>query len=514
MRRILIINLLPIMLFGAGILYIDSYRRGLIIGETAALLNEGRIIAGALGETGILGTEDVPGRIDETAARELLLRLTHASATRTRLFDVDGRMMIDSREISAAGAPVQVEPVPPPDRLHRWWAAIVRAVRAPLPRLTPLPSYRERPGQRASDYPEVMIALSGTEASRLRDGGRDGDVLTVAVPVQRFKTVQGALMLSTLLTRTDFQVREVRTTILTLLSLTFALTVLLSLYLGGTIARPVQRLAEAAERVRQGRGRADAIPDLTRHGDEVGDLSGALMAMTETLWHRMEATERFAADVAHEIKNPLTSIKSAIDVANRVTDMDQRAKLLALALEDVRRVDRLITDIANASRIDAEMSRAESEPVDIGILLATLVELYPADEHAPRFALDVRGALVVNGVEVRLGQVFRNLVDNAISFSPPAGTIRLAARRIENWVEATIEDEGPGLPPDRLDAIFDRFYSLRPHGERFGTHSGLGLSIAKQVVEAHGGTLRAENRGEDPDRPEGARFVVRLPVRR
>ncbi len=516
MRRILIINLLPILLFGAGILYIDSYRRGLVIGETTALINVGRIFAAALGETGILGAEDMPGRIDVVAARELLLRLTHASATRTRLFDIDGRMIIDSREISAAGGPVEVEALPPPDWAHHLWATIERLAKAPLPRLTPLPPYRERRDQQATDYPEVMAALNGSEASRLRDAGPDGDLLTVAVPVQRFKTVQGALMLSTTLARVDGQVREVRATILSLFGLSFALTVLLSLYLAGTIARPVHRLAEAAELVRQGRGRADAIPDLSHHGDEIGDLSGALIDMTETLWRRMEATERFAADVAHEIKNPLSSLKSAIDVATGASNPDQRKQFLEIALEDVRRLDRLITDIANASRLDAEMSRSETEPVDLGALLATLGEIHDAGEDAaaPRLELDVQGDLVVPGFEGSLGQVFRNLLANALSFSPPGGTIRLGARRVDGWVEATVEDEGPGVPPDRLDAIFERFYSQRPHGERFGTHSGLGLSIAKQIVEAHGGTIHAENRSSDPSKPGGARFVVRLPVRR
>lgn len=521
MRRILIINLLPLVLFAAGILYLDSYRRGLIEGEITALTSEGRLVAGTLAETVISGAENL-GRIDVGQARELMVRLNHASASRARLFDVDGRMLLDSREMSAPGGVVQAELLPPPDPLNRWWLEIVRLAMAPLPRLTPLPAYREPRDQRATDYPEVVIALTGAEASALRDAGRDGEILTVALPVQRFKRVQGALMLSTTLGRVDAQLRDVRSTILALFGMTFALTVLLSLYLASTIALPVQRLAEAAEQVRQGRGRADVIPDLTGQGDELGELSGALIAMTETLWRRMEATERFAADVAHEIKNPLSSLRSAVDVANRMDDPEQRRRLLDLALDDVRRLDRLVTDIANASRLDAEMSRAETETVDLGALLATLIEIHEASAAASTVSirLEIHGDPTVTGVEGRLGQVFRNLFDNAVSFSPPGGEIRVAARRVGDQVEVTVEDEGPGLPPDKLEAIFERFYSQRPQGERFGTHSGLGLSIARQIVEGHGGTIRAENRGRgenqgaDPARPEGARFVVRLPVRR
>lgn len=514
MRRILVINLLPLLLFGAGILYLDSYRRGLIQSETTALLNEGRIIAGALAEVVIGGDESTQGRIDVPEARELLLRLTHATASRARLFDVDGRMVADSRELLASSGEVQVEEVPPPDVVNRWWARLVRYAMAPLPRLTPLPPYREPRDQRAFDYPEVVAALAGGEASALRDAGRDGDLLTVALPVQRFKKVQGALMLSTTLGRVDGQLRQVRSSILALFGLTLSLTVLLSLYLASTIARPVRRLAEAADLVRLGRGRADTIPDLTDHGDEVGELSAALIDMTATLQERMEATERFAADVAHEIKNPLSSLRSAVEVANRVADGDQRRRLLDVALEDVRRLDRLITDIANASRLDAEMSRAATGRLDIGALLATLAEMHETGAHAGRvrIVLDVHGDLTVRGVEGRLGQLFRNLVDNAVSFSPDGGTIRLTARRRDRWVEVAVDDQGPGLPPNKLEAIFDRFYSQRPQGERFGTHSGLGLSIAKQIVEAHGGSIRGENLGSDPEHSEGARFVVRLPA--
>jgi len=278
-------------------------------------------------------------------------------------------------------------------------------------------------------------------------------------------------------------------------------------------------LAASAERVRRGLGRQVAIPDFSRRGDEIGDLSSALRDMTGVLWHRMDAIERFAADVAHEIKNPLTSLRSAVETAARIEDPAKQRRLLAIILEDVQRLDRLISDISDASRLDAELSRHEHAPVALDRMLETLVELHEATatEDSPRLRLVVpHGArpsdFIVPGIEDRLVQVLRNLIANAISFSPPGGTITLAVQRDQGTVVVTIEDSGPGIPEGKLAAIFDRFYSERPAGEKFGTHSGLGLSISKQIVEAHRGIIRAENRRAPEGAAIGARFVVRLPA--
>jgi two-component system sensor histidine kinase ChvG len=242
--------------------------------------------------------------------------------------------------------------------------------------------------------------------------------------------------------------------------------------------------------------------------------------MTQALWKRLDAIERFAADVSHEIKNPLTSLKSAVETAARVKDPEQQRKLMAIIVDDVARIDRLISDISSASRLDAELSRAEAAPVDIAQLLTALVDLHHATAGAegPRLRLELgaaagagRRGLIVQGLEDRLGQVFRNVIANAVSFSPPGGAIRIAASRLGGTVEARIEDEGPGIPDGGLEHIFERFYSARPEGEKFGTHSGLGLSISKQIVEAHGGTIRAENRGDAGGEVAGARFIIRLP---
>jgi two-component system sensor histidine kinase ChvG len=341
-------------------------------------------------------------------------------------------------------------------------------------------------------------------------------VLSVAIPVQRYKQVLGALMLSTGSTEIEEEVRTVRFELLRIFGVALLVTVLLSLYLAGTIARPIRRLAAAAERGRGRRARVE-IPDFTRRGDEIGELSGALREMTDALWQRMSAIERFAADVAHEIKNPLSSLKSAVETAVRIEEPATQRRLMAIILDDVERLDRLITDISDASRLDAELSRLELGPVDIAAMLQALVDVHEATrgDGRPRLILDLpeRGrSLMVPGTETRLSQVFLNVIANAVSFSPPDDEIRLTARHDGRAVLVTVEDCGPGIPEDKLTAIFDRFYSERPAGEKFGTHSGLGLSISKQIIEAHRGMIWAENRKHADGVVAGARFSIRLPT--
>ena len=334
--------------------------------------------------------------------------------------------------------------------------------------------------------------------------------------MQRYRQVLGALFLSKPGDSVENTLRDTRLTVLGVFGIALSVTVLLSLYLASTIAWPIHRLAQAADRVRRSKGRQVKIPDLSRRKDEIGDLSGALRDMTEAVWKRMDAIEGFAADVSHEIKNPLTSLRSAVETVARVDDPAQQRRLMGIILDDVQRLNRLITDISDASRVDAEMSRADAEPVMLRDLLHAIADIYAATakEDAPRIEVIARtdDPLTVLGAEGRLGQVLRNLVSNAVSFSPPDGVIALKARRHAGRIQIAVEDEGPGIPPDKLKAIFERFYSERPQGEKFGTHSGLGLSISKQIVEAHGGTLTAENLTSPDGRIRGARFVVDLPA--
>jgi len=507
---------LALLILVGGLLYLGRYEERLIQQELASLHSEALIFAAALVEGAIEESPDGVGqRLNERRAAQIVRRLYETTQTRIRLFGPEGGMMADSRIIAGPGGVVEVEPLLPrqDDGVLRTlmdtaydWATLA------VPPRKRWPIYDEDPEQRATDYEAVTRALLGQVGRQIWSAPEGGLVLGVAVPVQPLREVVGAVLVTRDTRAIEQAMRSVRGDILSVFAVSLAITVFLSIYLAGTITRPIRRLALAAERVRRGHGREVEIPDLTGKRDEIGELSGALRAMTAALWARMDAIERFAADVAHEIKNPLTSLRSAVETTARVTDPEQQRKLMAIILQDVQRLDRLITDISDASRLDAELSRARMAPVDIHSLLDALAELYRTtvdSDDGPTIVFDAEEApVVVPGLEDRLVQVFRNLIANAITFSPPGGTITLTLRRESGEVVVVIEDEGPGIPPGKLEAIFDRFYTERPKGESFGTHSGLGLSISKQIVEAHGGSLRAENR----ERRGGARFVIRLPA--
>lgn len=517
-RRILAINVLVIMIPVLGLLHLGQYRESLIASEIDALRTQARAFALSLGSTAVVTTQLGEERLLPEMARHLMRVLLSGSSVRARVFARSGELLADSSVLVGPGGQVQVMELPPSasgSLLDRGEHLYERAFDW-LPFAKDLPEYREGRSQTAADYPEVLRALAGESAGMGRSHPQGGLVLSSAVPVQRYRQVLGALMLSKDGGDIEAAVQDRRLDILYVFGVALAATVLLSVYLARTIAHPVHRLAEAADRVRFGQGRKFEIPDFSRRNDEIGDLSQALRHMTESLWARLDAIEGFAADVAHEIKNPLTSLRSAVETAARIDDPEQQRRLMSIIVDDVGRLDRLISDISDASRLDAELSRAQADPVDVAALLETLATAHDAmrGEAGPRLRLDSthHPSLVVNGIEDRLGQVLRNLIDNAITFSPPHGTIDLSLRRDGAWAEIAISDEGPGLPEDKLTAIFERFYSERPKGEKFGIHSGLGLSISKQIVEAHGGTIRAENRLDADGRVCGARFVIRLPL--
>jgi two-component system, OmpR family, sensor histidine kinase ChvG len=527
-RRILAVNVLALALLGIGLLFLGEYESSLIDTELQALKTQGEIFAAALGEGAVIDSVAEGEELIPELGRQMMRRLVEPTRTRARLFDAAGNLLADSRVLRGPGGIVQIRELPPPEA-HGFFGRIADGlydwIVGRLPSHAEWPEYRDSTTTKAADYPEVGRALAGDSAKTVRrDRGTGGLQLSVAVPVQRYKQVLGAVLLSVGSGDLERAVRAVRLDILKAFLFALAVTVLLSIYLAGTIARPIRRLATAADRVRRGLGREVVIPDFSRRGDEIGDLSSALREMTGVLWQRMDAIDRFAADVAHEIKNPLSSLRSAVETASRIEDPVKQRRLLAIILEDVQRLDRLISDISDASRLDAELSRHEHEPVALDRMLAALVELHDATatEGAPRLRLVIpRNArpfdFVVPGIEDRLVQVLRNLIANAISFSPPGGTIALAVHRDQDTVVVTVDDEGPGIPDAKLAAIFDRFYSERPAGEKFGTHSGLGLSISKQIIEAHRGVIRAENRRGPSNAMGGgtvigARFIVRLPA--
>jgi two-component system, OmpR family, sensor histidine kinase ChvG len=519
-RRILAVNVLALALLAGGFLYLGKYQASLIGQQIEALKTQGEVFAAALGEGAVLDSVDEGEILLPDLARQMMRRLVAPTRTRARLFDVKGDIIADSRVLRGPGDTVQVLELEESDRdgrilhiadqIYNWIVSL-------LPRHTRYQVYRESASPRAEDYAEVMRALRGETGSAIRsDPASGGLVFSVAIPIQRYKQVLGAVMLSTGSGEIEEELRTVRLELLRIFGVALLVTVALSFYLASTIARPIRRLAAAAERTRGRRARVE-IPDFTRRGDEIGDLSGSLREMTDALWQRMSAIERFAADVAHEIKNPLSSLRSAVETATRIEDLANQRRLMAIILDDVERLDRLITDISDASRLDAELGRLELAPIDVAAMLQALVDVDEATRttDSPRLVLAISNTdrgLVVPGIETRLSQVFRNVIGNAVSFSPPLGTIRLMARHDGRAVVVTVEDDGPGIPADKLTAIFDRFYTERPLGEKFGTHSGLGLSISKQIVEAHRGMIWAENRKDATGATLGARFCIRLPA--
>lgn len=513
--RVLAINMLALMVLVGGVLYLGRYEERLIQAEFASLRSEALIFAGALAEAAVVAGPDDLLAFDPEQARRMVRRVYETTDTRTLLFDQDGLLLADSRYLVGPGGIVEIAP---PRRFddnsltRTLFNAVYGFVTETLPERKRWPPYIDQPNQSADDVATVSRALNGELGQQIwsRDDGTR--VLGVTVPVQRLRVVMGAVLVTNDTELIEQAVQSVREDILEVFAVAFGITVLLSLYLAGTITRPIRQLAGAAEQVRSGQGRGQEIPDFTHRRDEIGDLSGALREMTAALWMRMDAIESFAADVAHEIKNPLSSLRSAVETTARITDPERQRRLMAVIQEDVQRLDRLITDISDASRLDAELSRARAERVDLGRMLEMLVELYTTTRKAdgPTIDLDLTAdALIVPGLEDRLVQVFRNLITNALSFSPPHGRIVIQGRKSGGFAEIAIENDGPSIPESKLEAIFDRFYSERPVGEKFGTHSGLGLSISKQIVEAHGGQIFACNR----EGGAGARFVVRIPVR-
>lgn len=523
--RIIAVNLLVLLAMLAGVIFVTSLRDDLIEARIDALTTQGTIIAGAVGQGAISPNAEV---IDFRQARALLRRLAVPTGTRARIFDRDGLLLADTRQHLFAGQVLSYELEPPEvgfsltgalnDLFEKGQKFLTRLM---FPVEEGLPLYQERIDQEASDYPEVLNALEGASTQAVRRNAQDELIVSVAVPVTRFKAVLGALMLSTEAGDIEALVRAERARLLLVFAMALSIAFVSATLLAGTIAQPIRRLAHAAQRVRTVVGGRVEIPRFTARRDEIGELSRSLYDMTEALYNRIDAIESFAADVAHEIKNPLTSLKSAVETLDLVRTDEQRARLEAVIRHDVERIDRLLSDIANASRLDAELSREEMSKIDLGMLLEsvtdmtrTLNESKANDSTAPDLKLDLRdkGKLIVPGIESRLGQVVHNLLSNATSFSPAGGTITIEAYRDGRNVVFAICDEGPGIPPDNVKSIFERFYTERPASEGFGGHSGLGLAISKQIVEVHGGSIEAKNRQDKNGDICGARFVVELPA--
>lgn len=563
-RRIVFLNLGGLVALAVGFLYVNQFREGLIDARVQSLETQGEIIAAAISASASVSTGAIqidpekllqpsPGQIGEDEAPSLqfsinperigpvLRKLVLPTRTRARIFDRDGYLLIDSRSLNRRTSVFRSnQPTAAGDDgltlVERTW----NAVRGHFGRAEG-PRTEEFAGRNGKNFPEVEAAIGGSMQNVVRVNARGDTIISVAVPIRSLRSVKGALLLSTLGGDIDGIIATERWAIVRIFLVSAAIMFLLSLFLAGTIAEPMRRLAEASDRVRRGTKIRQEIPDFTARSDEIGHLSGSLRDMTAALYTRIEAIERFAADVAHELKNPLTSLRSAVETLPIARTQSAQDRLLAIIQHDVKRLDRLISDISDASRLDAELARSDNSDVDLlQVMEAVVAVANGVGRDHVRVSLEAtqkrreNGSVLpvlVSGYDSRLGQVFNNLIDNARSFSTEGGSVRVALRprkgdtratQEQDGYEIVVDDDGPGIPADAFERIFERFYTDRPN-QGFGQNSGLGLSISRQIVEVHGGTIVATNRvadvsgGSDEDEDAapavlGARFTVWLPA--
>jgi two-component system sensor histidine kinase ChvG len=547
-RRILFLNLAALCVLVVGILYLNQFRDGLIEARVESLMTQGEIIAGAIAASATIETDSIsidPEKLLELQAGEslgpgsdqldsldfpinpervapVLRRLISPTRTRARIYDRDANLLLDSRHLYSRGQILRYD-LPPVDEEEPDIFDGIQKFVAEFFRRTDLPIYREQPGGNGAAYPEVMNALTGIPSTVVRISEQGEQIVSVAVPVQRFRAVLGVLLLSTQGGDIDKIVAAERKAILRVFGVAALVNVLLSVMLASTIAQPLRRLAAAAIRVRRGVKNREEIPDFSDRQDEIGNLSVAVRDMTNALYARIEAIESFAADVSHELKNPLTSLRSAVETLPIAKTDSSRSRLMEIIQHDVKRLDRLITDISDASRLDAELAREDAAKVDLKKFVTDLVGVSrDSGRHRKVVEIDFKAGKLppgakgyfVTGHDLRLGQVITNLIENARSFVPEeTGRIMVSLSRVGRVIILTVDDNGPGIRADNIDRIFERFYTDRPAGEAFGQNSGLGLSISRQIVEAHGGTLTAENiSGGKPGEIRGARFTVTLPA--
>lgn len=510
--RIIFFNAAAVAIFIAGTLLVQSSRQGLVDERMAGIRQVASIVANTLAE---YTTHERTRSIATDEAAPLLRQLIAPTNLRARLYGTDGRLEIDTRNLLARNVVETVE-LPPLDFVHRAEAWLLRLYDA-IMGVRPLSTMETdlEAGGNGRVYVEVRRALEGEPASARRLDRQNKLVLSVAVPIERFRTIYGVLMVTTEGGDIDNILREERASLIGISLVALTVMIISSFYLSRAIAQPVRALAAAADRVRSGRLGRENIPSMSERNDEIGDLADSLSAMTRALYARIDAIERFAADVAHELKNPLTSLKSAVEMLKRAGGDELRERLMAVIASDVSRIDRLITDISDASRLDAELSREHIRPVDLAHLLQIVVEVYQLVPLPRGVTLAMTLALpprtFVLGQDQRLGQILRNLIDNAVSFSPDGGTVAIRAEERDGCAQVAVEDEGPGVPPENLETIFNRFYTERPYDHGFGRNSGLGLSIARQIAEGLGGRIWAENCVAAEGRT-GARFIVELPL--
>jgi len=524
-RRIIFFNLVGLALLVAGMTYLSNEKRNLIDVYVESLRKQGEIIAIGIAETATNDETGLP-TYDAQSAATVMARLAGPTGVRIRLYDNGQRLSADTYNLTPGGAPIEISRLGPPlkgseDGVLQWFEDLYTRIGDYFNAQPAIHTEVPTPG--ISRDEEVHRASLGQIAHQVRVNSQGEVVVSVAMPVTQLKAIMGVLQLSTVGGDIERFVNEEKKAVLEVFFLAAIVSVLLSILLANMIAQPIRDLAKAAHSEGMNAARPlspekPEIPDLTHRADEIGDLSGALIRMTGALYARIGAIESFAADVAHEIKNPLTSLRSAVETMHYAKTPEQRQKLLDVIQNDVQRMDRLVTDISNASRLDAELVRERMQPFNLGELITMLAGVTESQGVDMNVKVDAKlpgDGFKAKGLEGRIAQVITNLLGNALSFSPKDSTITVTGKNLKGGrVRVVVEDQGPGIPPDNLGSIFERFYSERPDTEAFGGHSGLGLSISKQIVEAHDGKIWAENIVDEANPngpPKGARFTIELP---
>ena len=511
-RLIFLSNLAGLAILIVGAMFLNEMRASFVVTKKQDLVGQAQLLSNLIAKDATFG-KPVPS-MDEPLARNALSDLSLPLTIRGKVFNVEGRLVGDSYFLSNRVIVSNLPPLQDPGRMTVWSRGMSEWAVSLFSAITP-----DRGGDAVRTQTfnaEFNAALAGNDAASQRFNDRGQRIISVSVPIQRVSAVVGILTLES--KDIDAIIRAERAALIPFIAVAVLVALITSALLTLAIARPMRRLATAANEIRLGTRQALDLPSVAKRHDEIGRLAQSLDAMTATLFERIVANERFAADVAHELKNPLTSIRSAVETVEMVKDNPEaREKLRQVIAQDVQRLDRLITDISNASRLEAEMTRIRFETLDIGGFVSEIVKTYErlGNDRGIRVAFvdkTMNAGLKIQGRDGPLGQVVRNLIDNAISFSPEDGEVTVTLEQGQDGPQTLarirVDDVGPGVPEDKLTKIFERFYTDRPAGAAFGNNSGLGLSIVAQIVATHRGSVRAENKQQG-----GARFIVELPAR-
>ena len=519
-RNIFFSNLIGLIILIGGSLAMGRFQNGLIDAKIENLRSLASTITTVMGDdaTGYGST----AQLDVENARQVLRGVNVPDRWRVRLHDRGGHLLVDTETLNDTISVTQLDPIipdiPEPPRQEVWKETAQNWIKEQAHNLPW--RKRRRDALRRDLKADIRMALEGDEMLGQRYGDDDRLIVTVSLPVKRVQQILGVVTVES--SDVDSIVNAERKALAPIIGLAFLATLLSSLALTLFITLPMRKLARAAELVSRSSRKRGAIPDLSKRRDEIGDLSSVMRDMTQGLYARIDDIANFAADVAHEIKNPLTSLRSASDTLRVAKTDEQREKLISIIQQDVSRMDRLITDISKASKVDANLARDTAQTLDVKEIIENIADFYAqtSSGDGPQVrdvtTLVTDEPVFIRAFETPFAQVLRNLIDNALTFSPADGEVRISAELQvvdeQERVIITVDDDGPGIPPDNIEAVFDRFYTERPKGAQFGSHSGLGLAISRQIITAHKGSIHAENRQSAANGGvEGARFIVNVP---